>query len=494
MNVRLRLHGITKSFGGTPALRGVDLSAAPGEIHALIGENGAGKSTLMKILSGALRPDAGTLELDGHPFRPDSPRAAREAGVAMIYQELTLAPHLTVQENILLGQEPRRLGWIRSRMARETARQALAAIDRPDLPLDIPVANLPLATRQMVEIARSMVRLPRVLILDEPTGVLGREDVQRLFETLHRLRDRGVTILYISHFLEEIRRLAQTCTVLRDGSSVASGPLDALSNADLVRHMAGREVAELYPRIPHTHGPIVLQVDGLSGPSAPRGVSFELRQGEILGLFGLVGSGRTETLRQIFRLDPPAGGTVVLDGHPLPPGGPRARWRQSLGMVVEDRKQEGLLLGRTLRENITLPTLHPYSVGGFVRIGRETTAARRWLDHLHVRCLGPEQPVGELSGGNQQKVAVARLLHHDSRILLLDEPTRGIDVATKAALYRTIGELAASGKSILMVSSYLPELLGVCDTLAVFARGRLRALRPVSDWTPDDILAHATDL
>ncbi|MFN0069425.1 MAG: sugar ABC transporter ATP-binding protein [Limisphaerales bacterium] len=491
MTLRLALHGLEKSFGATRALRGVSFSVAAGEVHALIGENGAGKSTLMKILSGAHRPDAGRIELDGTAYEPRDPLAARRAGVVMIYQELTLAPHLSVEENILLGQEPHRFGWLDRARRRTLAHAALRELQHDTIPLGAPAGSRSIGEQQIIEIARALVSEPRVLILDEPTSSLAQGDVERLFAAIRRLSGRGVAVIYISHFLEECRRLCARFTVLRDGESVGSGPMAAADTAQLVRLMVGRVVAEIYPRTPRTIGGPVYELRGVSGRARPHGVSLKLRAGEVLGVAGLIGAGRTETLRAAFGLDRLAAGTVAVLGAEVRRPSPRDSLARGAGMVSEDRKAEGLLLQRSVADNLVLTRPGTVSRWGCVSGRRQREAARRWIERLGVRTRGPDQAVGELSGGNQQKVALARLLHHDARILLLDEPTRGIDVGSKAEIYKLIGALAAEGRGVLFVSSYLPELLGVCDTIAVMCRGRLTAVRPAAGWTEHEIMAAA---
>jgi ribose transport system ATP-binding protein len=491
MQLRLALHGIEKAFGPTRALRGVSFSVAPGEIHALIGENGAGKSTLMKVLSGAHAPDAGHLELDGAPFTPRDPLHARRAGVAMIYQELTLAPHLSVEENILLGREPARWGWLDRARRRELARAALRELDHAAIPLAAPAGSRPIAEQQVIEIARALVGEPRVLILDEPTSSLTQADAERLFAALRRLRGRGVAVIYISHFLEECQRLCDRFTVLRDGESVGGGLMRQARLADLVRLMVGREVKDIYPRTARTPGAPLLELRDVRGAVKPAGVSWTLHAGEVLGVAGLIGAGRTETLRAAFGLDRLAGGLVAVAGRAWRRPSPRGSLDAGVGLLSEDRKEEGLLLQRSLADNLTLTRLGPVSRWGCVSGRRQREAARRWMERLEVRARDPGQPIGELSGGNQQKIALGRLLHHEARVLLLDEPTRGIDVGSKAEIYRLIDGLAGRGRAVLFVSSYLPELLGVCDRIAVMSRGRVTAVRPAADWTEHGIMAAA---
>ncbi len=491
MNPRLVMRQVAKSFGATRALRGVSLEVGPGEVLALIGENGAGKSTLMKILSGAYRPDSGLIELDGAPFVPENPMHARACGIEMIYQELTLAPHLSIEENLLLGNEPSRWGWLDRRRRRELARQALAELHQADLPLGTPAGECPIAIQQMVEIARALVRQPKVLILDEPTSSLTQRDAETLFAAIRRLRARGVSVIYISHFLEECQSLCDRYAVLRDGESVGEGPMADAKLSEIIRLMVGRDVKEIYPRLAWKAGEPVLEVRGLRGRTKPAQAGFTLRAGEILGIAGLVGAGRTETLRAIFGLDEMPEGQVAVLGRSADRGAPGSRLAQGMGLVSENRKEEGLLLGRSIADNLTLTRFGPMTRWGWVRGGEQVRLTADWMKRLDVRAREPGQPIGELSGGNQQKVAIGRLLHHDARILLLDEPTRGIDVGSKAQIYRLMGEWAAAGRAVVFVSSYLPELMGVCHTLGVMCRGVLSEVRPVTEWTEHSVMAAA---
>lgn len=488
---RLQMSGVQKSFGGTCALRNVSFSVAPGEVHALIGENGAGKSTLMKILSGACRPDAGSIQLDGEPLASADPLSARRRGIAMIYQELNLAPHLSVEENILLGEEPARLGWLDRSRLREMARSALAELSHENIPLTAPVNTLTIAEKQIVEIARALVGAPKALIMDEPTSSLTRMDTEKLFESIERLRKRGVSIIYISHFLEECQRICDRYTVLRDGESVGEGVMRGADLSEIIRLMVGREMSEIYPRSPRKLGEPVLEFRGLAGKVKPRRVDLVLREGEILGIAGLVGAGRTETLRACFGLDPVKAGTVRVRSRDSTERSPGQRLAEGIGLLSENRKEEGLLLNRSLADNLTATRYGPLSKFGFIGARRQDQTALKWMRRLEVRAQNPRQAVGELSGGNQQKLALGRLLHHEADILLLDEPTRGIDVGSKAQIYRLMGELAAEGKAIIFVSSYLPELLGVCDTIGVMCRGALVATRPVEAWTEHSIISAA---
>jgi ribose transport system ATP-binding protein len=489
----LRMSDVSKSFGATRALDRVSLEAGGGQVLALIGENGAGKSTLMKVLSGALAPDGGTMELAGRPFAPRGPHAARTAGVAMIYQELNLAPDLSVVDNVMLGQELRQLGVVRHGEQQQRVLAALALLDRDDLPLDAPVARLSIADRQIVEIARALVFDAKVIVFDEPTSSLTSHDVEKLFGVIAKLKRSGIAIIYISHFLEEIRRVADRFIVLRDGTVAGSGRLDEASEVEIVSLMVGRRVEELFPTVPHTPGEAILSLDGLAGRDAPRDVTFELRRGEILGLAGLVGSGRTELLRCLLALDPVRAGTVRIFGR-SPRATPHARIRAGLGLVSEDRKGEGLAQRETIADNMTYSRLAPYSRFGWLNLRRRRAAVAEWMRRLNVKARSTEQLVEHLSGGNQQKVALARVLHQDADVLLLDEPTRGIDVGTKSEIYRLMAALAAEGKAIIFVSSYFTELLAVCDRVGVMSRGRLRAIRPAGEWTGETILSCALGL
>jgi ribose transport system ATP-binding protein len=486
------MHRIHKSFGSTKALCGVDLEIRPGEVQALVGENGAGKSTLMKILSGAERPDAGEMILDGERFAPSGPQEARLRGVAMIYQELALAPHLDVETNVMLGLEECRLGFVRKQSHRRRVSEALALLEHPEIRPETPVYRLSPGACQLVEVARALVVEARVIVFDEPTSSLTRRDTEHLFQLIDRLKTRGVSIIYISHFLEEVQRIADRYTVLRDGQTVGGGTVVWTAPETIIEKMVGRSLEDLYPRLPHEIGPAILQLDGVAGEALPVEATLTLHRGEILGVFGLVGAGRTEMLRVLFGLERPAHGQVRVQEIVRTRSTPSQRIVQGLGLLSEDRKQEGLALTQSIADNLTYSYLKPYLRSGWLRLAKRRAAVATWIRRLRVRCRGPEQRTSELSGGNQQKIALARLLHQQADILLLDEPTRGVDLGSKAEIYRLIGELAQQGKGILFVSSYLPELLGVCDSLAVMTRGRLSEARKVSDWTPEQIMAVAT--
>jgi ribose transport system ATP-binding protein len=490
--VRLRLAGIGKSFGATRALRSVSLEVRPGEVHAIIGENGAGKSTLMKVLSGAHAADAGTMELGGRPYLPENPHDARRKGVAMIYQELNLALHLSAQENILLGAESARRGWIDRRGSRERARAALAQLGHETLELDRLAGEFSIAEQQIIEIARALLIQPQVLIMDEPTSSLAQADTEKLFAAISRLRRQGVSVIYISHFLEECRLIADRYTVLKDGETVGAGAMPDASLGHLVTLMTGREVKDLYPRGVHTPGAVVLEVKAAASAPRLRRASLQVRAGEIFGVAGLIGAGRTDLLRAVFALDRLTAGEICIVGAPAGRATPRARWQQGVGFLSENRKEEGLMLNQSVADNLTLTKMGAFGRLGLVRGGRQRAVAQHWIGALHVKCRDAGQAVGELSGGNQQKVALARLLEHPARIFLLDEPTRGIDVGSKAQIYQLVSGLAAAGKAVVVVSSYLPELLGLCDTIGVMCRGELAAVRPRAEWSEAAIMRAAT--
>jgi ribose transport system ATP-binding protein len=445
----------------------------------------------MKVLSGAERQDAGSMTLDGRSYAPTGPAAARQAGVAMVYQELALAPDLTVEANVLLGQEATTFGYLRGEENRRRVREALAVLEHPEIRPDALAAHLSPAARQLVEIARAMLTDLKVLVLDEPTSTLDREDVDRLFGLVRRLKGRGVSVVYISHFLEEIEAIADRFTVLRDGKAVGDGLVGEVGRTKIIELMVGRALDEQFPQVPHQAGEPVLRVDHLSGVELPREAELTLNRGEIVGIAGLVGSGRTELLRAVFGLDPVRSGEITV--HQVSGfGRPSRRIKQGVGLLSEDRKGEGLALDQSIADNVTYSRLKPYQTIGVLNNTRRSAATRELLEKLNTRFRGPEQAVGELSGGNQQKVALARLLHQQADVLLLDEPTRGVDVGSKAEIYRLIGELAAQRKAVLLVSSYLPELFGICDRLAVMSRGRLSPARPVGQWTPEQVMAFAT--
>ncbi|MEM9800417.1 MAG: sugar ABC transporter ATP-binding protein [Planctomycetota bacterium] len=491
-DLRLRIEGAMKRFGGTTALAGVDLVARAGEIHALLGENGAGKSTLMKVLSGAVAPDEGRMWIDGVPYAPRSPREARERGVAMIYQELELCPHLTVLENVTLGVEEARYGLTRADAARASLVEILKTLGVATFGPDTRVANLSPGDRQLVEIARALAAGAQILVFDEPTSSLSRPDVERLFEVARSLTARGAAVLWISHFLDEVEAIGDRFTVLRDGASVGEGDVRGTSVDEIVALMVGQPLDGALAHEPRSAGDVVLEVEGLAGLAEPRCASFELRAGEILGVFGLVGAGRTEMLRVLFGLDSRDAGTVRLRGEEVDDLGPRRWIERGVGLASEDRAHEGVALDLSIADNVTLSSLGSLARRGFLSGRRKVSASVPWIERLGIKAASPSAPARSLSGGNQQKVALARLLECGVDVLLLDEPTRGIDIGAKREVYALLDALARGGRAVLVVSSQMPELLALCDRIAVMRRGETVDVRARDEWTEEAALAAAT--
>ncbi len=492
----LRVNGLRKSFGATQALAGIHLEVRKGEVHALIGENGAGKSTLLNILSGMLAPDAGTMHVDDQEYRPSDPEAARRHGIAHIHQELSLCPHLSVAENIMLGAEPARRGWLNRRALEEQALEVLRDFEQPTITRHRRVADRPLAARQVVEISRALAQNPKLILMDEPTSSLQRSDVDRLFASIRRLREAGISVIYISHFLEEVREICDRFTVLRDGASVLTGALEDVSDNIIITAMVGRSVDSMYPqRSPTTTKDAVLEVRHLSAPPALREASFQMNRGEVLGIAGLIGSGRTEMIRSLLGLMPANSGEIIVGKESFLAAHSRSRLQwlmaRGVGYLSEDRKGEGLALSLSVADNVTMTNFSSCSHWSWIDLDLQARQTNTWIQKLGVKIRNPESRVATLSGGNQQKVAMIRMLHQGANIILLDEPTRGVDVGSKAQIYDAIAEMAASGKSILMVSSYLPELFGICDRLAVMVRGVLSPARPIGGWTPESVLEAA---
>jgi ribose transport system ATP-binding protein len=495
------MEDVRKAFGGTIALKGVSFEVAEGEIHALIGENGAGKSTLMRILGGELKADGGSMRFEGAPWTPSGPNDARRAGVAMIHQELALAPHLTVAENIALGCEPGSgvpgLGRCRPlprRKMRERATAALTRLGHGEIDPDQKTMALGPAQRQIVEIARALASNARVIVMDEPTTSLGQDDSKRLLEVVARLKDDGASIVYISHFLEEVRAVADRWTVLRDGQSVGTGEMEGTSTAALIERMTGRALEEVYPQRTRSLGAVRLRVESVAGARRPREASLTVRRGEIVGLSGLVGAGRTEFLRVLAGLDPMVAGAVHVDENEVPlgaTGGVRARMKRGFGLLSEDRKGEGLALRMPIATNLLLSRLGSAAPFGVLNKRAMQRQSEQWISRLAVKAGDVWQDVGTLSGGNQQKIALARLLHQEATILLLDEPTRGIDVGSKVQIYRLLDELAGQGCSIIISSGYAPELIGLCDSIAVMHRGVLGPLHPAAECTEATLMREA---
>jgi rhamnose transport system ATP-binding protein len=488
---RVELRGIYKHFGATAALADVSMDLRAGEIHALVGENGAGKSTLVKILAGVHAPDAGTILLDGVPTHIPDPAMARSLGVAVVHQEPRLFPHLSVAENVFLADPPKgRLGEI---SWREMRRAAAALFDQLDVRLDVtaPVRGLSMADQQLIEIAKALSVDARVLILDEPTASLSAHEVERLFTIVRRTRDRGVAVLFVSHRLDEVFALCDRATVFRDGRFVTTAATSDLTTANLVRHMVGRAVS-LFPKGEATIGDVLLEVRGLALTGAFRDVSFSVRAGEILGLAGLVGAGRTEIARVLFGIDRPSAGEVLLSGRPVHFGAPSAALGAGIAYVPEDRHQDGLVLDFSIADNITLPILTRLFPRLFVRHATERALAERYTERLRVRMTGVDQLAQALSGGNQQKVVIAKWLATNPRILILDEPTRGVDIGAKVEVHRIISDLAASGLGIILISSDLPEVLAMSDRIIVLHEGRITAEIPGAEATEERVMFAAT--
>jgi ribose transport system ATP-binding protein len=491
-DVLLRMEGITKRFPGVTALDAVSLECRAGEVLALVGENGAGKSTLMKVLSGAYQPDDGHIVFRGQPVRIATPRQAQQIGIGIIMQELNLLPYLTVEENIWLGREPvSRLGVIDWRTLRTRSLELLESLHVRLRPTDL-IADLTVAQRQFVEIAKALSLHADLIIMDEPSSSLTEHELDYLFQVIRDLTRRGVAVVYISHRLNEIFEIADRVTVLKDGKLVGSRRIADVTRTDLVQMMVGRDLAETFPRRSSAPGTAILRVRRLSRRGVLHDISFEVRAGEIVGLAGLVGAGRTELARAIFGADPIDEGAVEVAGKAVKLRSPHDAVRAGIVLIPEDRKLEGLVHILSIRKNIGLPNLDLFRRWGFVRGAAELAASRQWLGQLDVRASGPDQPALSLSGGNQQKVVLAKWLVRHPQLIILDEPTRGIDVGAKAEIYRLMRQLADGGAAILMISSELPEILGMGDRILVMHEGRLTAALDGARATEEAVMAAAT--
>ncbi len=487
----LELQGVTKHYPGVTALDGVDFAVAAGTVHAVVGENGAGKSTLLRLIAGADVPDAGTIRWDGAPVHFASPRDALRRGITVIYQELALVPNLGADANIFLGIEPTRRGVLDQTNMTECAAEALHELGLFIDPRE-PVGRLSVARQQLVELARALVRDARLVAMDEPTAALTAHEVAHLVAQIERLRETGISVIFVSHRLEEVRRVANTVTVLRDGHRVWVGPAAGLDEAALVRRMVGRDVA--YERRPPARPPEttpLLEVTGLSQGTAFRDVSLTLARGEIVGLAGLVGAGRTALARAIAGIDPWDSGTARLAGRDYRPRHPRDAIARGVVYLPEDRKRDGLVLGMRVRENVTLPVLHRFTRTGRVTAAAEAAAAQRAIAGVDLRPPDPERPTHTLSGGNQQKVVLAKWLLTDAAVVLFDEPTRGVDVGAKTDLHRQIRALADAGKAVLVISSELPELLALADRVLVMREGRVVTQLAGAALSAEQVMAHA---
>ncbi len=489
----LQMRGITKTYPGVRALESVDLDVRAGEVHALIGENGAGKSTLMKVLAGAQPKDSGTITLSGDTVEMDSPQKAMDLGVSIIYQEFNLVPYLNAAENIYLGREPRAAvpGFVDFRTMYREAQQV---IDRLGVPLDVrsPVNRLSVAQQQMVEIAKATSRRSKIIVMDEPSATLTEHELKSLFSLIRQLKAEGVAIIYISHRLDEVFEIADRVTVLRDGKRIDTREIGELTRDDIIKMMVGRELTQMIPKVPAPLGDNVLEVRGLNRKGLLHDISLTVRKGEIVGLAGLVGAGRTELARAIFGADSIDSGQIILDGKPARVRSPQEAIKLGIGLVTEDRKGQGLVLGMVVRENITLANLGALTRFNFIMAGRERQVARDYVTSLTVKTPSIEQTVQNLSGGNQQKVVLAKWLFTESKLLIFDEPTRGIDVGAKTEIYQLMNDLAAKGVGILMISSELPEVLGMSDRIFVMHEGRIAGELPVSEATQERIMHLAT--
>ena len=489
----IALRSVNKAFAGIKAVSDVSFDVRRGEVHALLGENGAGKSTLIKIMAGLHQPDSGAIVVNGNPRRFSSPREAHAAGIATVHQELLLFPELTVAENIFLGQAPRtRLGAIDWNVMRRRARELLNALDSRDLDIDQKVASLSVANRQRIEIARALAQEARVVIMDEPTAALAEADVQRLMDIVRKLRASGVAIVYVSHRMPEIFALADRVTVLRDGAHVGTMDIADVDETRLVSLMVGRAVDKLYPPKQGDSGKVALELRNISYRNVVRDISLTLRRGEILGLAGLVGSGRTETALTIFGITPATSGEILIEGKPVHIASPEAARDFGIAYIPEDRGSQGLIKTQTIADNVALANLGRLMRGFLVDTARVLEEARNAIKRFGIRARGPEQIVRQLSGGNQQKVVLGKWLATSPMILIMDEPTRGIDVGAKAEIHLLMRKLAAEGMAILMISSELPEVLGMSDRVLVMNGGRIVAELAGGNATPEAVGAAMT--
>ena len=487
----LQVHNLSKSFAGVRALRGVDLEVLPGEVHCVLGQNGAGKSTLIKALSGVYRPDGGEIRWEGEPVQLSGPTDALELGIATMYQELDVVDGLSVTENIFLGHEDARAGVLRVRDARRRARDLLARLGHSDLSETAEVGSLSAAGKQIVSMARALSRNARLLIMDEPSTILDSGEVANLFRVIRELTGQGIAIVYISHRLEEIRQIGNRISVIKDGYSTASSlPVAGATRTELVRLMTGRDVAHVFPprTPPPAEAPVALQVQDLALDGSFRDVSFTVRAGEIFGLAGLVGSGRSEILETVYGARRASAGSVSVEGRRLRPGSVPAAINAGLGLSPEERKSQGLLLEEPIYRNATLSTFARFARRGLLNERREKDAAREQAKALQLSPPDVDPPARTLSGGNQQKVLLARWLIHGTKVLLLDEPTRGVDVGAKAEIYALIRALAARGVAIVVVSSEIEEVLGLADRILVLDAGRVLATGNASDMDEHAVL------
>jgi ABC-type sugar transport system ATPase subunit len=488
----LKLRGVTKRFGGVTALDDVDFDLHGGEIHALLGENGAGKSTLIKVLGGIHLPEAGTVEINARTTTIRGVAAADRRGIRIIHQELSLTPNLSVAENVYLGHEPTRLGMLDRGAMFRRAEELVTRLGLEEIcNVRAVVSRLSIAHRQLVEIARALSSRARILVLDEPTSSLSEAEAESLFATLRRLRSQGVGIIYISHRLEEILRLADRITVLRDGRSIGTQRTSNVNQRELIRWMVGREIVDRFHRPHGVPGDVALEVRHLSSPTV-HDVSFRLRHGEVLGIAGLVGSGRSELVRAIFGIDRLRGGTIAVDGKAVLIRSPRDALRAGIVLAPEDRKREGLAMLQSVAFNAALPWVSDWISGPIVHRGKRRAIVKRVIDGFSIRLADPEQPVDSLSGGNQQKLLVGRWMEHRPKVLILDEPTRGVDVGAREEMFNIVGALVESGMAVLLVSSDLAEVLNASHRVAVYGDGRILRTAPAGEITVRQIMEQLT--
>ncbi|RJP20421.1 MAG: sugar ABC transporter ATP-binding protein [Candidatus Omnitrophota bacterium] len=486
----LEMIGITKTYPGVQALKNVNFRVGKAEIHALVGENGAGKSTLMKILAGAEHMDSGEIKMYGRSVSIDSPHCAQELGIAIIYQEFNLVPQLGAAENIFLGREPKRFGFVDFKKEKRDAEQLLQTLGI-SLDLDIPVQYLSVAQQQMVEIAKALSVQAKIIAMDEPSATLTQHELKNLFTLIRTLKDQGVSVIYISHRLEEIFEICDRLTVLRDGERIGVKNVDEIDRDGIIEMMVGRQITDEFPKETFPPGPEILRVKGLSRGFV-KNVSFSVHRGEIVALTGLVGAGRTEIARMIFGADPPDAGKILLAGKEVRIASPRQAIDHGICLLTEDRKNQGLILGMNIRENITLPTLRDYCRCFFIAGGKERRQALQSMRELRIKAPSGESEVRNLSGGNQQKTILAKWLHAKSALYLFDEPTRGIDVGAKREIYLLMNELLRQDAGILMISSELPEALGMADRVLVMSCGRLVGELTREEATQEKIMDLAT--
>jgi len=487
---KLELRGICKNFPGVKALDNVNIKLRKATVHAVMGENGAGKSTLMKIINGLYKKDAGKIFLDGKEVSFSSPLEASEAGIAMIYQELNFFSELTVEENIFMGKHPSSFGFVKWKELRKEVQRILRENNLAYDP-SMKIKELSVSNIQMLEIVKAVVFNASIIIMDEPTSSISNKEVEMLFSTINNLRDKGISILYISHKMEEIFEIADDITVIRDGKSIISGPASDFDNESLITHMVGRPLENIYPKEFFPLGDKIFEVKNLCSKDSFADISFDLKKGEIIGMAGLVGAGRTEVARAIFGLDPYDSGEIFLDGNKIENRSVSDAVRNKILMISEDRKKEGVVSIRSIRENMSIAS-HRIRKGWFVNLKNELIETANMKEKLNVRCPGLETTLGSLSGGNQQKVIIARWLMLDGEVLIMDEPTRGIDIGAKFEIYNIMTTLLKHGLSIIMISSELPELIGMCDRIYIMNKGYITGCIDRNEFNQETIMRYAT--